>query len=482
MLSLPMRARRWIVTALAVAGLGAWGGAEEPARKGEERVRKDRFADSIEFIVGASMGSVADPNVRKFAGNRIADNERDINILGERLRAEADRILPSADRLDSLRTLYPRVNDLAPFERDRAALAAEVEHGCNTLIDGTVEIKELFKGSIAGGLPDFMARGKSREAGSYVRLMSAYQRYQEIRAVRFKVCQTLLDERAAFSRRQEELQQEAERRSRLRWYAVAAAALVAVAAWLFLRRRRSLAQRAWVAVALVVAGAAWSRADEPEPSGKGNKRAERVEGGVDFFVRAMTGSISNPNIQKLAGGSITENEDAINAVVQRLQAEKVRVMPSIDRLDALRASYPKADDLSRFENGRAALCTTVGAVCRTFVTGTDKLHELIQAQLAAGLPGFVAKGAASDSGAYVRLWRAYHTYEELVRVRGQICRVTTDESSAFIGRQEELRQQRARRERRLWAGAAAAAVAVIAAFAFWRSRRSAERVQAVTFR
>ena len=61
--------------------------------------------------------------------------------------------------------------------------------------------------------------------------------------------------------------------------------------------------RLWIVAVLAVAAPALLRAaDEPEPSAE-NQRASRVEGGIDFAIRAAMGNISDPRIRKLAGNS-----------------------------------------------------------------------------------------------------------------------------------------------------------------------------------
>ena len=230
--------------------------------------------------------------------------------------------------------------------------------------------------------------------------------------------------------------------------------------------------RVWAVTALALAAAAGRGvADEHEPVDK-YRRTHRLEWGVDFAIGAAMGSVANPRIRSLAGNSPADTEKAIQDLVKRLRAERERLMPAVDRLDALRASYPQADDLSRFESERADLWKTIGVTgCRPFLDGTDLLHELIQARVAGGLPSFMATGKVSgDTGSYVSLWESYRSYEELIRVREQLCRVTTDEPAAFGRRLQELELARVRRVRLLWAGAAAAGLAAVAAWRFWRSR------------
>ena len=221
----------------------------------------------------------------------------------------------------------------------------------------------------------------------------------------------------------------------------------------------------------LAAAAGWSAADEQDQS-VDHSRSDRVRIGIEFAVRAARGDISNPNIRSLAATSAAERQATIQDTLKRLEAESARVMPSVDRLDALRTVYPHADDMSRFAADRAGLLKTIGDSCHALKEGTGLLHEAIQAQVAAGLPAFFRQGRAS--GDPVWLLGAYRSFEQLGRVREQVCGVTEREAAAFSQRQEELERERARRLRLLGVGGVALA-AVACGFLLWRRRTLARR-------
>ena len=231
--------------------------------------------------------------------------------------------------------------------------------------------------------------------------------------------------------------------------------------------------RLWIVTALALAAAASSGADDSEPK-TDLRRPDRVGLGLEFAMQAAMGSLSNPKIRSLAANDYADNEKAIQELLKRLRAESDRVLPSIDRLDALRAMYPQVRDLSRFDADRAALTSTIGDSCRTMVNGTNLLHELTQAQVSARLPAMLAKGTVPGSA--IGLWGTYRTYEELTRIRERICGVVVGEYGAYTQRQQELQREHKRRVRLCWVGAAAAAAAAGAAWFFLRSRTSCERI------
>ncbi|MCX5788961.1 MAG: hypothetical protein NTX64_10720 [Elusimicrobia bacterium] len=239
-----MRVHPCALTALALAMAAALSGAQEHSRQRQDELADEQVGSTIEFILRASMGSQSDRRRWKLAGSGASDDDKAIESIRTRLHAEGDRIMPSVDRLDALRALYARADDLAPLERDRAALAAEVDRACGDLADGTRQLMRLFRIRVAAGLPELMKRSKN-DAGSYVRLNDAYEDYKQLRRVRVKVCQTLLEDRAAFERRQEEIRRKRARRAQLRWIVAGVLALGGGAVWFCWRamRRRARLER-----------------------------------------------------------------------------------------------------------------------------------------------------------------------------------------------------------------------------------------------
>ena len=221
--------------------------------------------------------------------------------------------------------------------------------------------------------------------------------------------------------------------------------------------------------ALVVCAASPSVADDSKVK-TDDRRIDRIGLGVEFALRAAIGNIADQNVRKLAAGDVAGTEKATRALIKRLRAEEERLLPSVERLDALRAVYPRAKDRSSFAGDRKALIDAIGDSCRAIWSGTDQLHELIQAQVAARLPALVARGSRSgDPGNYARVWGYYQDLADVGRIRAHICGVTVAEAAAFSRRQEELQRERTRRVRLGWAGAAAAALAAgVACFLFRR--------------
>lgn len=200
---------------------------------------------------------------------------------------------------------------------------------------------------------------------------------------------------------------------------------------------------------------------------------DRVGQSIDFAYQAVTGTITDPEVTIHRSTDPVVIDRAIHSEVRRLHAEGDRVLPLVDRLEAMESLYPKTEDLSALEQEREKIQVELGSACSAFVKGTDRLNDMIKARASFGLQAFLAKGFGTESGGYASLVKAHEEHQDLVQVRERVCQVTTLESEAFRRRAAELKALRKWRAQVRWAAGAALLLAGAAAAFALRRRRAA---------